>query len=255
MTRRERLENKIQRRLDWAESATRRADAASNRSHDLVKNIPMGQPILVGHHSEKGHRRVLNQSWDALGRSVMETRKAEAHESKAANLEAALKRTIFSDDDNSIEALEARIEKNELKREEMKKVNALYKKADVAGLANLGVNYAELQAKLAALGGYFGKAPNMPFELSNLGQRIAADRKRIEAVKAQQARAAEASATENGMKIKRWDCNEYCTVVFAEKPDYSIIRALKDAGFRWGGGSWFGQVAKLPASVLALEAE
>jgi hypothetical protein len=29
-------------------------------------------------------------------------------------------------------------------------------------------------------------------------------------------------------------------VIFAEKPDRSIINALKQAGFFWSSGSWYG---------------
>lgn len=43
----------------------------------------MGQPILVGHHSEGRHRKDLDRSWSAMGKSVEYSNKAEAHESKA----------------------------------------------------------------------------------------------------------------------------------------------------------------------------
>jgi hypothetical protein len=210
----------------------------------------MGQPILVGHHSEKRHRRTLDRSWDALGRAVEQTRKAEMHESKAANLEAALDRTIFSDDDNAVEAIEARIAEREAARERMKTVNKLYKKADVEGLKALGLDYEKLKAQLAALGSYFGQAPHMPYELSNMGGRIQADKKRLEAIKMQSARKERAEAA-GGVAIVR-GAQGYAQVTFAEKPDYSIIRALKDAGFHWSGGSWFGTTAKLPACVVDL---
>jgi hypothetical protein len=160
----------------------------------------MGQPILVGHHSEKRHRRTLDRSWDALGRAVEQTRKAEMHESKAANLEAALDRTIFSDDDNAVEAIEARIAEREAARERMKTVNKLYKKADVEGLKALGLDYEKLKAQLAALGSYFGQAPHMPYELSNMGGRIQADKKRLEAIKMQSARKERAEAATNGRR-------------------------------------------------------
>jgi len=56
MTRRERLERKLERRREWAEKAKTRADALSEQSHKMMSVIPMGQPILVGHHSEKRDR-------------------------------------------------------------------------------------------------------------------------------------------------------------------------------------------------------
>ncbi|UHG94704.1 DUF3560 domain-containing protein [Spirosoma oryzicola] len=67
----------------WANTAESQANSEYNRSHNIVKDIPMGQPILVGHHSEKRHRRDLDRSWNALGNAVKLTEKAEQHESKA----------------------------------------------------------------------------------------------------------------------------------------------------------------------------
>lgn len=251
MTRRERLERKIERRSEWAASATAKSDALATASHDMLSAIPFGQPILVGHHSERRDRNYRNRAWNKMGQAVELSKKAEMHESKAANLEAALERTVFSDDENAVEAIEARIAAREAEREQMKVINRLYKKADAEGLKALGVDYDALKEKLAALGAYFGQAPHMPYELSNLGGRISADKKRLEAIKRQNARKDAAAATENGVTVTDHG-NDYTSVTFAEKPDYAIIRALKDAGFRWGAGSWFGQTANVPECVRAL---
>lgn len=43
----------------------------------------MGQPILVGHHSERAHRNAIDKSWNALGKSVEYSNKAADHESKS----------------------------------------------------------------------------------------------------------------------------------------------------------------------------
>lgn len=251
MTRRERLEQKIVRRSEWAQSATAKASQAFATSQVLVAGIPMGQPILVGHHSEKRHRRALDRSWNALGRSVELTHKAEMHESKAANLGAALERTIFSDDDNAVEAIEQRIAEREAQRETMKARNSAYRKRDDTKLTQLtGYGVEWWDAKLADAYPWC-KQPHPAYELQNLGGRITADKKRLEAIKRQNARRDAAAATENGVTITNHS-NAYTSVTFAEKPDYSIIRALKEAGFRWGSGSWFGQTEKLPESVRVL---
>lgn len=74
---------RAERYQQWANAAEVQSTAAHKRSHDLVKGIPMGQPILVGHHSEKHHRRTLDQSWNALGKAITLSDKAEQHESRA----------------------------------------------------------------------------------------------------------------------------------------------------------------------------
>ena len=51
--------NKADKYQVWAGSAETQAETASRRAFSLVEGIPMGQPILVGHHSEKRHRKTL----------------------------------------------------------------------------------------------------------------------------------------------------------------------------------------------------
>lgn len=247
MTRRERLEAKLEKREEWAAKADFRSNAACNRSRQLADMIPMGQPILIGHHSERGHRAHLKRIDNAMRRSVEQMKLAEHHAQKAAGLEAQLERSVFSDDEDAIEKIEARIAEREAARERMKLVNKLYKKADVEGLKALSLDYDKLKAQLDSMGAYFGKAPHMPYELSNLGASIQSDKKRIEAIKMQNARKERAEAA-GGISVVR-GANGYAQVTFAEKPDYSVIRALKDAGFHWSGGSWFGYSEKIPAVV------
>lgn len=74
---------KSEKHEDWADSAEKKSSQYFEKSHDAVKNIPMGQPILVGHHSEKRHRRDLENSWNNMGKAVEFSDKAEEHERKA----------------------------------------------------------------------------------------------------------------------------------------------------------------------------
>lgn len=41
--------------------------------------------------------------------------------------------------------------------------------------------------------------------------------------------------------------SDYIRVTFAEKPDRAVLDALRNAGFSWSRGSWYGYRAKLPA--------
>ena len=109
MTRRERLERKLVKRLEWADKAEDRSNQLSKESHDMMSVIPMGQPILVGHHSEKRDRNYRNRAWNKLGKAVEKSKLAVHHRSAAEGIESALDKSIFSDDADAIEALEARI--------------------------------------------------------------------------------------------------------------------------------------------------
>ena len=56
MTTREKMERKAARREEWAESRREAASAAFSSARETASNIPLGQPILVGHHSERRMR-------------------------------------------------------------------------------------------------------------------------------------------------------------------------------------------------------
>jgi len=58
------------RLTERAERVQAQAGAASERAHAIGDGIPLGQPILVGHHSERRHRRDLARIDAALGQAV-----------------------------------------------------------------------------------------------------------------------------------------------------------------------------------------
>ncbi|GAB2547191.1 DUF3560 domain-containing protein [Spirosoma aerophilum] len=104
---------------EWSDSAKTQSDASYHRSHDIVKNIPMGQPILVGHHSERRHRNDLDKSWNALGKSVQLAEKSEQHQSRAEYWESRAN-TINLSMPESVEYYEFELEKAQAKHEGLK---------------------------------------------------------------------------------------------------------------------------------------
>jgi hypothetical protein len=40
----------------------------------------LGEPIKVGHHSERGHRKMIDEAWNNMGKSVEFSDKAVEHE-------------------------------------------------------------------------------------------------------------------------------------------------------------------------------
>lgn len=80
----ERAEARSERFAGYAENAERRSDAAFEKSRALLEPIPPGQPILVGHHSERRHRRTLERADNAMRKSVEETDKAKRWKGRAA---------------------------------------------------------------------------------------------------------------------------------------------------------------------------
>lgn len=144
---------------EWAKrKAERLENAASNAekkstqyyksSHDMVSGIPMGQPILVGHHSEKWHRKLLDKSWNAMGKSVEFSNKAEEYE-RRAEYWAEKASTINLSMPESLEFYEFELEKAKAKHEGLK--NGTIERSHSFSLtyAKKEVNEIEKKLKLA----------------------------------------------------------------------------------------------------------
>jgi DNA primase len=263
MTRRERLERKQELRSEWAAKAEVRADARFATAHSIVENIPLGQPILIGHHSERRHRRDLDRMATNMSKGVEESKLADHHRSCADGLAHALETSIFSDDPDAIDQLEAKLARLLTEQERDKAINRAVRKvaklpeperADrlavlLAEIPGFDAADLEKRTRLARqlaenVPGYGMGIPS--YSLSNRNGEISRTRKRIEDVWRRQQRAAKAEAA-GGVVIE--GTGDYVRVTFAEKPDRDTLNALRAAEYRWGGGSWVGRTDKLPACV------
>lgn len=184
MSYRDRRLARADRLREWAEKRAARSSGNFTRAHNLIKDIPFGQPILVGHHSERRHRRTLERSDAAMRRGVEDERKAGDMASRAASIEDAAERAIYRDDVDAIERLQAKIAKLEAERDTMKRANAIVRKrgldtaAKVAQLAELMKCKPETAAKLLEPD-FCGRIGFAPYELSNRGGVITRERKRL----------------------------------------------------------------------------
>ena len=82
----ERKEAKIERYEGYSENAEDRAKASYDRTHAISSMIPMGQPVLVNHHSEGRHRRDLKRIDNGMRKSIEDSKKAEHYDWKAKSL-------------------------------------------------------------------------------------------------------------------------------------------------------------------------
>lgn len=248
MTRRERLERKAELRREWADKRRDNATQRFQAAHAATEMIPMGQPILVGHHSEKRHRAAIARSDANMRKGVESSNMASHHESKADGIETQLDRSVFSDDADAIEQLEVRIAEREAERDRWKAYNASCRK----GKADLSLLSEDQQADIQSYAKVWNMGPNAHcpgYKLTNLGACIRKDKERIEIIKRRQQRAADAEAAGGVLITVHGD---WCNVTFSEKPDRAILTALKAAGFCWGSASWSGYAAKLPDCVKQL---
>lgn len=248
MGRRQRLESKLQKRIDWAASRERQASEHFQKSEQAVAGIVFGQPILVGHHSEKRHRSAIAKCEHHGFAGVDDLKMAEHHREKAAGLESTLD-AIFSDDEDAVEKLEAKIAELSAERERWK----AYNKSCRSGSPNLDLLDEHQKEDIVSISrvasysiGKLGQAPS--YKLQNLGANIRRYEQRLEAAKARQTRAVKAEQA-GGVSISSG--NGWCVVTFAEKPSREILNDLKANGYRWRNGSWQGSFEKLPESVKA----
>lgn len=67
-------------RREWAASAERNSTKFYNKSNKDADFLSLGEPIKVGHHSEKRHRKMIDDAWNNMGKSVEFSDKAAEHE-------------------------------------------------------------------------------------------------------------------------------------------------------------------------------
>lgn len=178
MTYRERREAKVERLHEWADKREAKSEAAYSSAHAIIGNIPAGQPILVGHHSERRHRSDLARHDSYMTQSIEHSEKAEQMRSRAANIQSALDHAIYSDDPDAIERLKDKLSGLEADRDGIKDYNASCRK----GNPDASLLTDEWQKKLSSYTttGYTADNGALPgFVLSNLNGNINRTRKRL----------------------------------------------------------------------------
>lgn len=257
MTRRDRFNAKMDRRREWAGKADARSEAAIRSASAIAERIPLGQPILVGHHSERHARRDAERIRGGFQRAHEAHKLAEHHRQRADGLERALDRSIFSDDVDAVAQLEARIAERTARLERMKAINKAFRAAEgenaaakLTALVRAGQATEDEAGEAVKL--FFlcpwEKAPFPPYSINNLRADITRNQKRLEEVRARQQRTEAAESSPDSVTVDDLG-NGYSRVTFAEKPNREMLDALRAAGYRWGQGSWTGPSAGLPEGI------
>lgn len=167
LTYRERRMRKAERLRGWAEKREAKSAAEYDRADEMASAIPFGQPILVGHYSERSDRNYRDRIGRAMDRSCEHAAKAESMRSRADNIEAQAAHAIYSDDPDAVERLTEKIARLEAQREQMKQRNAAFRKEHRAEL-----NVMTLYQRDRAM-------PHQGYELTNLSGNISRLRKRL----------------------------------------------------------------------------
>lgn len=79
----QRAQNKADRLGGYAENAEKRSTAYYEASQEGRDFLALGEPIKIGHHSERRHRKLIERNWERMGKSVAESEKAKEYERRA----------------------------------------------------------------------------------------------------------------------------------------------------------------------------
>ena len=128
-TYRERRERRAARREQWAESRDTKATASREGAKAIADAIPFGQPILVGHHSEKRARKDADRIQGGFRKAAEHEDMATHHRQAADTIRHQLDNSVYDDDEDACERLRDRIAEREAERERTKAVNRAAAKA------------------------------------------------------------------------------------------------------------------------------
>lgn len=259
----ERKQEAKRERLEAAADRARAKAAAHYKRADLredVSGIPLGQPILVGHHSEGRHRRAIAKADNAMRASIEADKRAGDLAARAAAVGTG---GISADDPEAIQKLQAEVDTAQARQDFMKAANVVIRKALKAGItpespiADLepwmakaekatGKPWGEGSIREALKPDFAGRTGFAAYQLQNNGANIKRMEKRIAQLRAAHAEAEAASGESKTTSyqgvcdiVENFDENRL-QIIFDGKPTAEVRTILKGCGFRWAPsqGAW-----------------
>lgn len=263
----ERKEEKKEAYERLAQKNKEKANAGFERSHKMAEVIPFGQPILVGHHSEKADRNYRKKINKVFENAIEDNKKADYYSNKVQTIENS--KVISIDDPEALKKLECKLETIKAKIEKVKEHNKNCKpfihlyiskfregyeqiwndngSGDYAKIINGKLIWVskrvpeEIKAKIETYH-KTGKLEQDPipedkkvyaaYVLQNLNANKSTIQKRIESLKAK-AKIEEIDETTNGINLVVDQNENRVMIYFPGKPNEEIRSKLKHGGFRW----------------------
>lgn len=236
----ERRQNRITRAQELAQKNERESEQLYDQAKDMASVIPFGQPILVGHHSEKRDRRYRDRIHNTFGKAFKSAEKAEYYREKAEIIES--NDAISSDDPDALAKLEAKLENLCASHAFMKAANKLLRKRDKEAFLQLDGASEALWDKLHDEKGNPVGFPHyrLPYAKAEM-KRI---EKRIELLKRYEGQENQ-EVERGGIRILRNIVANRVQIFFPSKPDDETRNRLKKSGFRWcrKEGAWQRQLS------------
>ena len=251
-------ESRRQHLLAAADRHDTKANAAYAKAdlREESSGIPLGQPVLVGHHSEGRHRRALERADNAMRKSIEHGKTAEELRHKAAGVGSA---GISSDDPDAIEKLRTKIAELEHVKSVMKAANKVIRSWVKKGVAHDsdGADFDSFASELAVISDRFtpawarkvltplncGGGPFQPFQMTSATTKIKAAKDRIEQLQARAARVDKNHSFDlpcGPVEVVENAEDNRLQFIFDGKPASEVRAIMKANGFRWSptAGAW-----------------
>ena len=236
----ERQEERRERYLKRAEKARAESREGLQRAREMSEVIPFGQPIHVGHHSEKGDRAFRARIRATSEKAFRLDEKADYYEQKAARVGTG---GISSDDPDAIEKLKKEAERLKVKQERMKAANRTIRLKDTAKgdakLKEMGYTTEDIEALRTP---QYGRIGFPAWQISNNGANIRRIEARIKELEERSAREPEHIVTDlYELKVE----DNRVQFIFDGKPDEEVRNILKHHAFKWSPsrGAWVRQAS------------
>lgn len=226
------LEARRDRYEDRAATARTQSAATHRRAHDMASVIPFGQPILVGHHSERGDRNFRGKISRTFEKSFELHKKAEHYDNKAASVGTG---GISSDDPDAVQKLRKQLEGAERTQETMKAVNKAIrssKSPESQKAALMALGYTEVQAAQVLEKDCFGQIGFASYSLTNNSANIRRLKGRIADLEKSKQRV-EVERAGNGFIYREDTTENRVMFIFEDKPGEATRKLLGDNSFNW----------------------
>lgn len=241
-----RQEARRQRLSNLADRYEREGNARYKRAREMASAIPFGQPILIGHHSEKRDRNYRERIHNTYGKAFEAQEKAAHYASRAASVGSG---GISSDDPDAVVKLRAELADLEKLQARMTAANKIIRSARVLPESRTGLleleGFTHAQAITLQQPDCAGRIGFAAYQLSNNSGNMRRIRGRIAQLEARAA-VAEAQGGKGreyeaaGFRVsENLDLNRV-QVFFPGKPSEAVRKLLKSNGYRWSPteGAW-----------------
>jgi hypothetical protein len=227
-------ETRIARFQDLAKKNQKTAEQLHDQAHKMAENIPFGQPILIGHHSEKRDRNYRDKIHRTFEKAFEASDKADHYRQKAAG--AIDNTAISSDNPDALSELKAKLQNLKASHEMMLQGNKVIRDKKLSPaqkieeLIRIGLEPEKARTKL--MPDCMGDIGFPRYAITNSGANIRNVEKRIEQMEKEKDEITTETMIGNISIIDSIEENRLM-VIFPYKPDEPVRAYLKRSGFRW----------------------